>query len=208
MQNPNHGETRIFNTEFLLKVNAEISSNIYHINAAIQSIVSAREGNHNNKTQSNRCRNPSKNLKYIKCNNRSVKIKQCSFCLLNCRSVCNKTDVVKDFVVENDVDVLAITETWLRPGALMITGDFNLHVDNKSDPASINFLQLLESFDLKQHVCESTHHSGHTLDLIITRNEEDIIDPVSVTESIISDHNVIGCSLELSQPTFPTKCVS
>jgi len=29
-----------------------------------------------------------------------------------------------------------------------------------------------------------------------------------VTESIISDHNVIGCSLELSKPTFPTKCVS
>ena len=37
------------------------------------------------------------------------------FCLINTRSVRNKTIVVKDFVVDNDVDILALTETWLRP---------------------------------------------------------------------------------------------
>ena len=37
------------------------------------------------------------------------------FCLINTRSVRNKTMVVKDFVVDNDVDILALTETWLRP---------------------------------------------------------------------------------------------
>ena len=82
------------------------------------------------------------------------------------------------------------------PGALMITGDFNLHADNKSDPTCINFLQLLESFNLRQHVREPAHRSGHTLELIITREDENIIGPVSVTESIISDRNLVNCSLK------------
>lgn len=34
-------------------------------------------------------------------------------CLLNCRSINNKSCVVNDFVTENDVDIFAITETWL-----------------------------------------------------------------------------------------------
>ena len=59
------------------------------------------------------------NLTYIKCNNdRLTSNKQCSFHLLNCRLVCNKTDTIKDFVVDNDIDILAITETWLRPSNL------------------------------------------------------------------------------------------
>lgn len=82
-------------------------------------------------------------------------------------------------------------------GALMITGDLNLHVDNKSDPTCINFLQLLESFNLRQHVRDPTHRSCHILDLIITREDENIIGPVSVTESVISDHNFVDCSLNL-----------
>jgi len=37
-------------------------------------------------------------------------------CLLNARSVCNKTLVIKDFVVDHavDFDLLCITETWLH----------------------------------------------------------------------------------------------
>ena len=37
-----------------------------------------------------------------------------SLCLLNARSVKNKTLVIKDFVVENDIDMMALTETWLN----------------------------------------------------------------------------------------------
>ena len=39
-----------------------------------------------------------------------------NFCLLNTRSVKNKIMKVRDFVVDHDIDILAITETWLRPG--------------------------------------------------------------------------------------------
>lgn len=38
-----------------------------------------------------------------------------NFCLLNSRSVRNKTLILKDYVVEHDIDVLALTETWLQP---------------------------------------------------------------------------------------------
>ena len=52
---------------------------------------------------------------------------------------------------------------------LLITGDFNIHVDVVGDPVRAKFLDLLEAMDLRQHVTRPTHQSGHTLDLIITR---------------------------------------
>lgn len=42
--------------------------------------------------------------------------KNLHFCLLNTRSVRNKVMAVKEFVVDNDIGILAVTETWLRPG--------------------------------------------------------------------------------------------
>ena len=38
------------------------------------------------------------------------------FCLLNSRSIKNKASLLNDFVIENKVDVMVITETWLPPG--------------------------------------------------------------------------------------------
>ena len=48
--------------------------------------------------------------------------KNLHFCLLNTRSVSNKAMAVKGFIVDNDIDILEMTETWLRPG----TDDFKL----------------------------------------------------------------------------------
>lgn len=38
----------------------------------------------------------------------------CSFGLLNCQSVCNKSVILKDYIVDRNFDIFAITETWLR----------------------------------------------------------------------------------------------
>ena len=38
------------------------------------------------------------------------------FCLLNARSIRKKALHIKDYVVEHDLDVLEITETWLNSG--------------------------------------------------------------------------------------------
>jgi len=35
---------------------------------------------------------------------------------VNCRSVRNKTNEIVDYVIDNDVDILGLTETWLHEG--------------------------------------------------------------------------------------------
>ena len=126
-----------------------------------------------------------KNLTYIRCNyDRSTSHKQCSFRLLNCRSVCNKADTIKDFAVENDIAILAITETWLRPsnldsltvGDLTPTGCQFHHVarDTRAggvgllQKSSLNFhknsvdfivsFQSFEAVDMKPHWRSTTMH--------------------------------------------------
>ena len=34
-------------------------------------------------------------------------------CLLNAQSVCNKTAALSDYILEHDLDIVALTETWL-----------------------------------------------------------------------------------------------
>ena len=52
---------------------------------------------------------------------------------------------------------------------LLIAGDFNIHVDVPGNADCVCLKELLESIGLQQHVNEPTNESGHTLDLIITR---------------------------------------
>ena len=59
-------------------------------------------------------------------------------------------------------------------GYLLIVGDFNFHVDSQNN-AGRRFTGLLHSFNLRQHVNDSTHKNSHTLDLIITREEQSFI---------------------------------
>ena len=58
-----------------------------------------------------------KNLNYVAPTtyrtNRTIPV---DFCLLNTRSVKTKAPTVKDFVVDKNIDLLALTESWLRPG--------------------------------------------------------------------------------------------
>ena len=57
------------------------------------------------------------------------------------------------------------------PGSLAIAGDFNFHIDDTSDTATVSFLKLLDSFNLRQHVQSPTHRVGHYLDLVISQSQ-------------------------------------
>ena len=35
--------------------------------------------------------------------------------LLNCQSACNKANIIQDHIKDNNIDVLALTETWFKP---------------------------------------------------------------------------------------------
>jgi hypothetical protein len=58
---------------------------------------------------------------------------------------------------------------------LIITGDFNIHVNSKTDGDSLKFVDLLLS--MGWHVEFSRHVSGNTLDLVITREVDSILGP-------------------------------
>ena len=44
------------------------------------------------------------------------KLKALSMCVINPRSCSNKAAVMKQFINDHDLDVCAVTETWLRKG--------------------------------------------------------------------------------------------
>jgi len=75
----------------------------------------------------------------------------------------------------------------------IIMGDFNIHYDNKSNKYSKQFIDILEVFDLKNHINEPTHNKGHTLDLIITRQSYSGISNVRLDNyNTFSDHCAIS----------------
>ena len=91
---------------------------------------------------------------------------------------------------------------------LLITGDFNIHVDASTNTYSMNFLDLLESFGLEQHVNQPTHIQGHTLDLVITRKVDDIIRTSPSVDRYFSDHGSVVCKLLVSKPVVKAKKVT
>ena len=69
---------------------------------------------------------------------------------------------------------------------VIILGDFNIHYNNVHK--SIKLRQLLDSFDMNQHVAGATHKQGNILDLVITPNHDNLIKSVTVCDYNISDH--------------------
>ena len=55
-------------------------------------------------------------------------------------------------------------------GKLFLAGDFNFHWDNKMHSDMIRMTEILNSYNLTQHINNPTHTSGHTLDWILTRD--------------------------------------
>jgi len=49
-------------------------------------------------------------------------------------------------------------------GKLVIIGDFNFQWDNSQNTDTSKIRSLIDSYNLTQHVSDSTHTSGHTLD--------------------------------------------
>ena len=77
-------------------------------------------------------------------------------------------------------------------GNIIIMGDFNLHVNDPSDPDATNLLDAMSALGFKQHVHLATHTSGNTLDLLFTELNSD---NTSVQEckigEFLSDHHIV-----------------
>ena len=61
-----------------------------------------------------------------------------------------------------------IAEDLAEHGNLLITGDFNLHVNYPEDQDGEVFIDTMLTLGLDQHVTFRTHRSNNTLDLVFS----------------------------------------
>jgi len=69
------------------------------------------------------------------------------------------------------------------PHEFIITGDFNIHLDNTTDHLISQFLSVLSSFNLAQLVNFPTHNKNHILDLVITSSDSSLAPSLTSTLS-------------------------
>ena len=91
---------------------------------------------------------------------------------------------------------------------LLITGDFNIHVNLQCNNNSLRFVDLLQSMGLQQHVDFPTHVSGNTLDLVIARDTDFVLGSSPKSDRYLSDHTTILFELITSKPSLSRKTVS
>ena len=89
-----------------------------------------------------------------------------------------------------------------------LKSDFNIHVDDPTNSADARtFLDLLDSAGLKQLVQEPTHSRGHTLDLLIVRDNEEKVKNIALLASAPSDHAAITFTATLARPQSGKKTI-
>ena len=96
----------------------------------------------------------------------------------------------------------------LLPFDVLILGDFNFHVNNKTDRDAHDFMHLLDTFNLVQHVAGSTHKSGHTLDLLISRQDSSLVKDIDIFPAWISDHSLVQAKIRITKPCLTRKRVT
>ena len=110
-------------------------------------------------------------------------------------TISTRTIPFSDFI--NDFNSF-ISLAASTPHHFLITGDFNIHIDDPSDPNTKQFLLCLDNANLTQHVSFATHCHNHTLDLVITTNDSLIAPKISTSPVSPSDHFPLFTSISLS----------
>ena len=91
---------------------------------------------------------------------------------------------------------------------LLILGDFNIHVDVAGDSDANKLSHFFESVGLQQHVEQYTHVQGHTLDLVISRRSDNIIENSPRVDRFLSDHGTVSFRLKSTKPSLLEKTIS
>jgi hypothetical protein len=86
---------------------------------------------------------------------------------------------------------------------VIVVGDFNFHI-NKADNTNANkFLEIIDMFDLVQHVTCPTHKDGNTLDLLKTQKDTMVMNHLVDEQN--SDHSNILFWLNVGKRPPPKK---
>ena len=93
------------------------------------------------------------------------------------------------------------------PGKVLLVGDLNVHFDEPSKSDVKRVSTFLSSIGMSQLVSEPTHKHNHTLDVVVTRDTDELINVISVDRTTFTkDHFMVNCSVNLSKPQ-PSKAV-
>ncbi|ELT87783.1 hypothetical protein CAPTEDRAFT_212358 [Capitella teleta] len=95
----------------------------------------------------------------------------------------------------------------VKPKSFIILGDFNIHWDVEADRERMKLLDMAEAFQLVQHVTGATHRDGHTIDLILSRDGDNLVaDAFHGLQ--ISDHRAVHFSINAAKPHPPRKKIT
>jgi len=93
-------------------------------------------------------------------------------------------------------ELTTVIETLvLQSCPVLVGGDFNIHVEESTDPDAVRLSELFSSFDMTQHIDGPTHRHGGTLDLVATFSHYNVSDVCIDPAGIVSDHGMITCRL-------------
>ena len=92
-------------------------------------------------------------------------------------------------------------------GTLILTGDFNIHMDDLTHPDTNTFMDTLEKLDLRNHVNFPTHKLNHHLDLFIDSISSPILTEVKCG-FMLSDHIFVHALINLTKPRAPQQEVT
>ena len=84
-------------------------------------------------------------------------------------------------------------------GHFLLLGYLYFHLEDRNDTEALKPNDLFNTLNYKQHVTTRTNKSGHTLDVVITRDNEDLISQWKVGDQL-SDHNLILCDVSYPKP--------
>ncbi len=109
-----------------------------------------------------------------------------------------------------------VSQCVLSKSEIIIMGDVNIHLDNSNLCSTHRFINILNSCGLQQHVQEPTHHHGHILDVLISRDTSTCMKNVDVKDiglcndygNLLNDHYAITSTFQLDVQTPNRKCIS
>ncbi len=82
-----------------------------------------------------------------------------------------------------------LSELTVSSAEIIILGDVNIHMDQTSQMQTRNFNESLQTTALQQHIHEPTHYRGHTIDVLISRDDDRLVKDINVTDIGLTDNN-------------------
>ena len=95
----------------------------------------------------------------------------------------------------SDLDIL-FTDASISTIPVIILGAFNIHFND--EPKSYRLRNMLNDYQMQQHVHSATHEHDNILDLVITHQHDNLVSNISLMDYAMSDHYCVECVFNVS----------